>query len=103
MKSAPSKPELLGLMRSWPRLSVDNVHDMLDNSDADELDLEDYYPESDLESISGNSSDEESEESSRSKSTPTPGRRFRTTENGGGMHPVGDISQISVNLANGQD
>ena len=47
-----SKPGLSGLIRS-----AEDWCKMLDNSDTDELDLDDYYPEGDTESISEDSSD----------------------------------------------
>ena len=48
MKRACSEPDLSGLVRSRPRLSAKDVRDMLDNSDMDEVDLNDYYPESEF-------------------------------------------------------
>ena len=62
-----SKPGNSGLIRS-----AEEWCKMLDNSDTDELDLDDYYPERDLESISEDFSDEESEARSRSRSTLRP-------------------------------
>ena len=61
MKRACPEPKLSGLIGSRARPSADDLGKMLKNSDTDELDLDDYYPECDLESISGDSSDEESE------------------------------------------
>ena len=47
--------------------SAGNVYNMLDNSLLDELSLDDYYLESDLDSTSEDCSDEELEARSRSR------------------------------------
>ena len=48
-----------------PRLSAEDLCKTLDNSDTDELNLDDYYPQDDLVSIPEDSSDELSEARSR--------------------------------------
>ena len=66
---------------------------MLDNSASEELDWDDSYPESNLESISEDSRDRESEARSRSTHSPSP-------SSGCGIQPGGD--EPLLNLANEQ-
>ena len=47
MKRACSEPYLTGLMRSSPTLSAEDAGDM-DNSEADEVGLDDFYPKSEF-------------------------------------------------------
>ena len=88
MKKACPEPEVSGFIRyrSRLRLSTADLCKMLDNSDTDELDLDDYNPEGDFESKSVDSSGEENEARSR--------------EIGRGIQPGWDEPQI--NLANEQ-
>ena len=48
MKRNCPKPDLPSLMRSRPGLSAENVRCMLDYSDAAEVDLYDYYHDSEF-------------------------------------------------------
>ena len=88
MKRACPVPELSDFLRYRPRLSAEDLCEMLGILDTDGLGLNDHYPEGDLDSILEDSSAKESE------------ARFRSRENGHGIQPGGDEPQI--NLANGQ-
>ena len=73
---------------------------MLDNSDTDELDLDDCYPEDGLKSILEDCSGEGSEARSRFSSTPIPcpSSMSREIGRGRGIEPGGDEPRMNLTI-----